>query len=201
MTLANNNNNNKRPRKRKFSRRLVLPIVIFVVAALAVAWFFDEQATSTVIIVRHAEKAATPKDDPALSAAGKLRAQALADMLSEVDVVAGLNAIFVSEARRTRDTAKPLANRLNLPLFEMPAADVKGLVERILNEHKGDIVLIVAHSDTVPALIREFGGSKKVPPVEEHEYTNLYILSMPWSGKTKTLRLKYGNTYLDGDET
>ncbi|HUO81226.1 MAG TPA: phosphoglycerate mutase family protein [Gammaproteobacteria bacterium] len=194
-------NNNTRARKRRFSRRLVLPIVLFVAVALAVAWFFDEQATSTVIIVRHAEKAAAPKDDPVLSPAGKLRAQALADMLSDVDVVAGVDAIYVSESRRTRDTAKPLANRLDLPLFEHPAADVKGLAERILDEHKGEIVLVVGHSDTVAALIREFGGSKKVPPIEEHEYTNLYILSMPWSGKTKTLRLKYANTYLDAGDT
>jgi broad specificity phosphatase PhoE len=193
-------NNNKRSRKRRFSRRIVLPVVVFVAVALAVAWFFDEQATSTVIIVRHAEKATTPDDDPALSPAGKLRAQALADMLSDVDVVAGLDAIYVSEARRTRDTAKPLANRLDLPLFEHPAADVKGLVKRILADHKGEIVLVIGHSDTVPALIREFGGSKKVPPIGEHEYTNLYILSMPWSGKTKTLRLKYGNTYLDAGD-
>lgn len=193
-------NNNKRSRKRRFSRRIVLPVVVFVAVALAVAWFFDEQATSTVIIVRHAEKATAPDDDPALSPAGKLRAQALADMLSDVDVVAGLDAIYVSEARRTRDTAKPLANRLDLPLFEHPAADVKGLVKRILADHKGEIVLVIGHSDTVPALIREFGGSKKVPPIGEHEYTNLYILSMPWSGKTKTLRLKYGNTYLDAGD-
>jgi len=193
-------NNNKRSRKRRFSRRIVLPVVAFVAVALAVAWFFDEQATSTVFIVRHAEKAAAPDDDPPLSPAGKLRAQALADMLSDVDVVAGLDAIYVSEARRTRDTAKPLANRLGLRLIEHPAADVKGLVRRIRADHKGEIVLVVGHSDTVPALIREFGGSKKVPPIDEHEYTNLYILSMPWSGKTKTLRLKYVNTYLDTGE-
>ncbi|MGH8496408.1 MAG: SixA phosphatase family protein [Gammaproteobacteria bacterium] len=188
-----------RGNRRSRRRRLLIPIVSFVVVALAVAWFFDEQATSTVIIVRHAEKAAKPADDPGLSPAGKLRAQWLADMLEDIDVVEGLDAIYVSEARRTRETAMPLANRLDLPIHEMPAADVSGLVKRIEDEHKSDIVLIVGHSDTVPALIREFGGSKNVPEIEEHEYSNVYILSMPWSGKTKTLRLKYGNPYLDDE--
>ncbi|MBA3564473.1 MAG: histidine phosphatase family protein [Gammaproteobacteria bacterium] len=191
--------NNNRSRRRGFSRRLLIPIVSFVIVALVVAWFFDEQATSTVIIVRHAEKAAAPAENPGLSPAGKLRAQGLADMLAEIDVVEGLDAIYVSEARRTRETAMPLANRLDLPLHELPAADVKALVKRVEEDHKGDIVLIVAHSNTVPALIREFGGSKNVPEIKEHEYFNVYILSMPWSGKTKTLRLKYGNPYLDGD--
>ncbi|CAN5173212.1 hypothetical protein BH24PSE2_BH24PSE2_19540 [soil metagenome] len=188
-----------RPRRRRFSRRLVIPIFGFVVVALLVAWYFDEQATSTVIIVRHAEKAASPADDPPLSPAGKQRAEWLAETLAEIDVVAGLDAIYVSETRRARETARPLARRLELPLQEMPAADVGGLVERIEDNHKGEIVLIVGHSNTVPALIREFGGSKKVPAIGETEHSDIYVLSMPWSGKTKTLRFKYGNFYSNSD--
>ena len=71
----------------------------------------------TVIVTRHAEKAESPAADPELSPAGQRRAQLLAWMLAS----AGLNAIYSSEARRTRDTAQPLAERSGLPITSFEA--------------------------------------------------------------------------------
>jgi len=34
-----------------------------------------------------------------------------------------------------------------------------------------------------------------VPKIEENEYDNIYIVSIPWFGKTKTIRLRYGEPY------
>ena len=44
-------------------------------------------------------------------------------------------------------------------------------------------------------LIANLGASKKVPPIAEGEYDNIYIISIPWFGKTKTIRLRYGEPY------
>ncbi len=44
-------------------------------------------------------------------------------------------------------------------------------------------------------LIANLGASKKVPPIEDGEFDNIYIISIPWFGKTKTIRLRYGEPY------
>ena len=53
--------------------------------------------------------------------------------------------------------------------------------------------------DTVGAvvvrLIADLGASKNVPPIEEFEYDNIYLVSIPWFGKTKTIRLRFGEPY------
>ena len=54
-------------------------------------------------------------------------------------------------------------------------------------QHKGKIILVVGHSNTLPALIGNMGASKKVPPIAEDEYDNIYIVSIPRFGKTKTI--------------
>ena len=63
-------------------------------------------------------------------------------------------------------------------------------------EHKGKIILVVGHSNTVPVLIANLGASKKVPPIQEDEYDNIYLISIPWFGKTKTIRLRFGEPYI-----
>ena len=68
-------------------------------------------------------------------------------------------------------------------------------MDEIVKEHKGKIVLVVGHSNTVPALIYNMGASKKVPEINENEYDNMYLVSIPWFGKTKTIRLRYGEPY------
>ena len=63
-------------------------------------------------------------------------------------------------------------------------------------EHKGKIILVVGHSNTLPLLMADMGASKRVPPIAENEYDNIYIVSIPWFGKTKTIRLRYGEPYI-----
>lgn len=66
----------------------------------------------------------------------------------------------------------------------------------MLRDYKGKIVLVVTDREALPLLIRELQGSKKVPPIADSEHDNLYIVSIPWYGKVKTLRLRYGMPYL-----
>ncbi len=65
----------------------------------------------------------------------------------------------------------------------------------MVRDHKGKIILVVGHSNTLPTLIAALGASKKVPPIAEMEYDNIYLISIPWFGKTKTIRLRYGIPY------
>ena len=182
-------------RRRRRRRRRFQIIVIYTAIAVGLAWFFESQATTTVLFVRHAEKAETPADDPGLSEAGQRRAAELARQLVSADVVAGIDAIYATPFRRSAETAKPVADALKLPLRSYDLADTEAFLEELVREHKGQIVLVIGHSSTVPQMIGNMGASKKVPPIAADEYDNIYIVSIPWFGKTKTIRLRYGEPY------
>ena len=186
--------NNDKDRRRRRRRRVTI-FVVYTAIAIGLAWFFESQATTTIIFVRHAEKAAEPADDPGLSDAGRRRVAELTRQLADADVVEGINAIYTTPLRRSRETAEPLADRLNLPMNTYDVDDTEPVLERILKQHKGKIILVVAHSNTVPELIANLGASKNVPPIADDEYDNIYIISIPWFGKTKTIRLRYGEPY------
>ena len=183
-------------RRRRRRRRRIQIIIIYTAIAVGLAWFFESQATTTVIFVRHAEKAAEPSEDPGLSPAGERRVAELTRQLKDADVIAGIDAVYSTPYRRTEETARPIAEALGLPVHTYDAADTEAIMERIVREHKGKIILVVGHSNTLPALMGNMGASKRVPPIAENEYDNIYIVSIPWFGKTKTIRLRYGEPYV-----
>jgi broad specificity phosphatase PhoE len=182
-------------RRKRRRRRRIQVIVIYTALAFGLAWFLESQATTTVIFVRHAEKMATPADDPGLSPAGERRVAELTRQLVDADVVAGIDAVYSTPYRRTEETVRPVAEALGLPLNSYDAADTEAIMEHIVREHKGKIILVAGHSNTLPALIGNMGASKKVPEINDNEYDNIYIVSIPWFGKTKTIRLRYGEPY------
>lgn len=181
--------------RRRRRRRRAVVIVVYIAIAIGLAWFFESQATTTVIFVRHAEKALVPENDPPLSLAGQRRVAELTRQLVDADVLAGVDAIYSTPYRRTQETAKPLAEALGLPIHSYNPNDNEAVLEQILKDHKGKIILVVGHSNTIPGLIADLGAHKGVPDIAENEYDNIYIISIPWFGKTKTIRMRYGDPY------
>jgi broad specificity phosphatase PhoE len=143
----------------------------------------------TVLIVRHAEKAAEPEDDPPLTEAGQQRAALLARMAA----ASGASAAYATQYLRTQQTVDPLAAALGLAVQQRDAGDIDGLVERILAQHRGQTVVVAAHSDTVPMLVEKLTGGP-VPAIEETEYDNLYVVTASAHGHGTALRLRYGDS-------
>jgi broad specificity phosphatase PhoE len=191
--MRNTNNVDRRRRRR---RRRIQVIIIYTAIAIGLAWFFESQATTTIIFVRHAEKAATPAEDPGLSEAGVQRVAELTRQLVDADVVAGVDAVYATQYRRAQETARPVADALDLPINTYDATDTELVLERILDDHKGKIILVVGHGNTLAPLMANLGASKKVPPIAEDEYDNIYVVAIPWFGKTKTIRLRFGEPYV-----
>jgi broad specificity phosphatase PhoE len=136
-----------------------------------------------IVLVRHAERAETG-NDPALTAAGKGRAALLARMLRE----AGVTAIFTSTFRRTKETAAPLAAALHLipqVLQDDPAA------ARHQIQSGGDRVLVVGHTNTIPAVITAFDGPPDVV-IGEAEFDRLFVLTVG-HGQPALLAMRYGS--------
>lgn len=175
-------------------RSRAFPILGFVFTAICLAWFFESQATTTVIFVRHADidSPESAESQAPLNASGQARAQHLADFLVDVDVIAGVDVIYASERLHTQQTAAPLAERLGVPVLIEDPYQYEPFMEDMLREHKGDIVLIVTHADAIAPLIDELHGSKNLPEIGPNEYDNIYVVTIPWFGKVKTLRFRYG---------
>jgi len=179
--------------ERRRRRRLrLIPVVGYAIAVLGLAYFFEQHLPTTIVFVRHTDTDPTVAENPPLSERGRQRAEMLADFLQDVDVVAGVNAIFVGHNKRTEQTAAVLAARLNVQMEARDQENVSSYVNYVKRHHIGEIVLVVADGEKIPAMIDELHGSKKLPPFDPTDFNELYIVTSPWYGKVKTLRLHYG---------
>lgn len=142
--------------------------------------------STTVIVTRHAEKSGEGGADPELSTAGAARAQALADAVGE----SAISAIYTTQYKRTRLTAEPLARSLGVAAQTVTAGAEIDLARRILREHRGETVLVVGHSNTVGTILRELGSPTPVT-LEESDYGDLFILTVPEEGTPALVRLRY----------
>lgn len=164
---------------------LAASLCVLLVALALGGWAWCRRET-TFLIVRHADRAAGVD---ALTPAGVARAKALVHTLEK----AGVTALYHSNTSRARDTAAPLAVALGLTPTAYPPADATGVVEAILDAHRGATVVVVGHSNTVPALIRAAGGPS-LPDLDEGEFDNLFVVSACRCrpGGARLLSLKYG---------
>ena len=175
-------------------RPLLAPVWIAALAGLVVIalgfWLVTAASTTTVFVMRHAEKLTVNPDDPdpALAPAGEARALELAQHFGRAPKDQALDAIFVTELRRTQDTVRPLANRLGIPVIVVQADEPDKAAKRALTEYRGGRVLIVAHSDTVPDIVKELSGVN-VGPMSEADYGILYVVAVPRFSRAAVTRL------------
>jgi broad specificity phosphatase PhoE len=165
--------------------------VLAVFALLPACTPLAQGRPALVLLVRHAEKATAPAGDPPLTAAGERRAHALADALRD----AGVTAIVTTQLRRTRDTAQPLAAALGLTPEVVPVGDEDTAVHAravadAVRHHGGGVVLVVGHSDSVPAIIAALGGPQ-LAEICANQYSNLFAL-VPGGGASGLIRAHYG---------
>jgi broad specificity phosphatase PhoE len=161
-------------------------IVLLFSILLTAAFAQTESNITTVILVRHAEKSLTPKDNPILTDAGKTRANHLAEMLSN----AGVQAIYTSQFERTKLTAEPLAKKLAIDATVIDAAKSDEFANAIRTKNAGQTVLVVGHSNSLPEIIRALNGPQ-IPELDDNEYDSFFVLSVPESGESKLLKLKF----------
>lgn len=147
----------------------------------------------TVFVVRHAEKQPVSdsapeaeRKDPPLSVKGQLRALGLPDDLP----VADLDAIYVSNFKRTQQTAAAVVAVTGLEPIVYPAKDAEGLAKRLL-ARTGEQVLVVGHSNTIPKLLTELGVTETIE-IPEEQYGDLFIVRIEGEGKVVLERGRYG---------
>jgi broad specificity phosphatase PhoE len=156
-------------------RTLLRPLL--VLATLVAAAPLAAQDSTIVVVVRHAEKAVVEagNNDPPLSEAGEARAVALLEALEGINFDAAIG----TDRQRTHATAGPvtLANGLGSEVVSLRhgAAHVDSVVAAVRRHVGRHNVLVVGHSNTVPAIVHALGGPR-LPDLCEAQYSNLYIL-------------------------
>jgi broad specificity phosphatase PhoE len=178
----------------------LFPAAVFMAAVwLSACATEQDEPTTTVILVRHAEKMVDENSpdgtmfdasDPPLTEIGTQRAQALAHVLGE----AGVDAVYSTPFVRARLTALPLAELLGKEVREVavgPAEFGEEMATIIRSEHVGDIVVVVSHSNTGPAVVEAL-GVESVPIIDDDEYDDLYIVTINDDGGATLLALRYG---------
>jgi broad specificity phosphatase PhoE len=163
--------------------RILIALLLALVPSLTHAT--PPAVTHPVYVVRHLN---TPQGqpDPDLLPEGRAAAIALADMM-ETDRFEGARrpvAIYVSDYKRTRQTAAPAAARLGLTLTVYDPRDTPGLTARIRREPGP--VLIVGHSNTVPDIVAALGGLRPAP-LTHHDFGDLWLVEP--GGATLKLRI------------
>jgi len=176
-------------------RRLAITLAasVAVFAAAAAAARAQGAPPTVVIVVRHAEKAAVEGSDPPLSEAGAKRAQRLAGVAED----AGVEAIYTTQFKRTRDTAQPAADRLKVPVtaVEVTRENINShpasLAKEILSKHKGKSVLVVGHSNTTTMIVEALSG-RKVPALDDAtDFDALFVVVLPDAGAPRLVKGKY----------
>jgi len=139
-------------------------------------------AAPVVFIVRHAEKASSGGKDPDLSVEGQKRADALANILKDSQITS----VFVTEFKRTQETAAPTARAAHVNPTVIPANDMASLVQK-LRALKGN-ALVVGHGNTIPDLLKAIGIATPVT-IPEDDYTEVFAV-LPGDAP-QLLRLHY----------
>lgn len=174
-------------------RPFLAPLWLSLLAALVfvgAVWTFYRGITTTVIVlVRPVEKEPGTIEDPPVSPEGEAQAQRLAQMFGVTSHAGGLDAIYESDDRRAQQTVAPLAERLHRAPMVFQSNAIKVATARILREHGGGTVLVVASGAAFPLMIREL---TRIDPARLPSDPNtFYVISLPSFGHAHLVSLSF----------
>lgn len=168
---------------KKLSNIAFLLITAFWLASSSV-W-----AQTTIYLVRHAEKSKKNPRDPDLTKAGKDRAQALKKLLKKEKFAA----VYSTKTKRTMQTGQPVADANKLTIENYDYRDMKFL-SKLFDKHPGKNVLLVGHSNTIPALLNHLIEEDRYKDLDEKMYDNLVKVRVGIRGQLTIKHIKYGRT-------
>jgi broad specificity phosphatase PhoE len=168
-------------------RAAVLLVLLFPLS------LFAADGATTVILVRHAERVPGDSQDPELSVAGQARAKALLAVARDAHV----NTVFVTQFRRTKDTAAEVVATLGIPVVEITvergkvAEHADAIAKRILEKHRGQTILVVGHSNTIPAIVKALTGVAAAE-IPDDEFSRIYVVVHEAGKPPRVIVARYG---------
>ena len=143
---------------------------------ITIFFFFSipEDDCSTFYLIRHAEKVRTNKSDrdPALNEKGIIRALNWKDYFIDKDI----SKIYSTNYKRTLETVKPIEEAIGLTaiLYSPSSIDYKNFI----SSNKGEIVLVVGHSNTIPNFVNELINEQVYTQIDDLNNSNLYVVNL-----------------------
>lgn len=180
-----------RLRRRPLLAPLLLPLLVLLAAGAGIVWLGSWARTTVVVLVRHAESQTTADGDPDLTAAGGERAAALGAFLADLFVAGKVDHLYAADTRRAQQTAAPVANQFAVPINLLASNDWQTLAGRIRSDHRGQTVVVVGYSSTLPVVLQQLAKTKI--DVGEAEFDSIYVVVLPSPGEPRVLRLHYGS--------
>lgn len=136
-----------------------------------------------IYIIRHTEKTSDTAENPDLSAAGIERAQYWKKVLQHIQ----FDQVFTTEFKRNIQTAELISNDSSVKpeLYHPMSFDIL----RFINLIKGQKVLIIGHSNTIPDMVNRLIDETKYPPMSHKNYNVLYLVTINKNGDTSSSML------------
>lgn len=145
-----------------------------IVLTIFLVFSIPENDCSTFYLIRHAEKERVNKSerDPKLNEKGIIRALNWKDYFIDKDI----SKIYSTNYKRTLETVKPIEEAIGLTaiLYSPSNIDYKNFVL----SNKGEIVLVVGHSNTIPGFVNELINDQVYSQIDDLNNSNLYIVSL-----------------------
>lgn len=148
-----------------------MKIALATFALFLTQFVLAQNKTTTYYLIRHAEKTDSSKN-PDLSAIGLERAANWSRIFSEIP----FDAVYSTDYKRTLQTATPTAekNKKEIILYNPQSINLPDFKK----ETAGKTVLIVGHSNTIPAFANQLIGKKAYADIEDTTFGNLYIITV-----------------------
>ena len=173
----------------KITRRLLISFItvsLIVVATGCATVTHSESGTTaatkptTIILTRHGDRDPLAEE---LNDKGRLRAQALVEAVSEMNITA----IYSPDLKRNLDTAQPLATHLGIKV-QILSSSKNEVVTTILTRHPGETVIWIGNSGNLKGIYSLLVG-EGVPPTT---YGDLYIVEVKDRGDPVVTKKRYG---------
>ncbi len=131
----------------------------------------EQDDTSIYFFIRHAEKVLHIKN-PDLTPKGRKRAVEWSNILQHYTI----NKVISTSYKRTIQTANPIAKKHGIQTEIYDTNDFS--VQEFIKTTKGQKIVIVGHSNTIPSLVNKFIKEDKYKNIDEIIYGNLYIVTI-----------------------
>lgn len=155
------------------SMRISVIILLVLSASIAVA-----AQDKTIVLVRHAEKAGdadmpNEPNDPALSPAGRERAERLAKFVKKYKP----HEIFATNYKRVAETVAPIAKYREKQVQIYDPKNLAEFVQQIMSS-KTEHYLIAGHSNTIPPLVNLLAKKEIFGDLVEEEFGVIYVVKI-----------------------
>lgn len=135
--------------------------LVFMIFLTSMA--YAQNNATTIYLIRHSEKADATANTP-LSPAGNLRAENWAKHLAGKKIAA----VYSTDYNRTLQTAAPIAKQAGVEVQKYSHRDLD--LKKLAAKHKGQIIVIVGHSNTIPGYVNAAIGAKTYEDIPETEF-------------------------------